>query len=231
MQSRYDLEDLFGITADHDFTDELSLQSCYNIPPTRRIPGASIGQDDERQLALFRWGLIPSWVKDLSSFKATTINARAESVATKPMYRSAFKSQRLLIPADAFYEWERSDPKNKQPYLFKRVDGEPMVFAGLFEYWQHPEGEWLASCTIITTSANEDMPIHDRMPVILERDAWDRWLDPDLHDRDELETMLLSSAPGILQHYLVDRRVGSVKNDDPSLIVPRSPEPLQGQFI
>ena len=216
-QPRHELEQFFGVKPERDFNGE--LQPKYNLPPTEQIPGASIDKTGEMRLDLYRWGLIPSWA-DLSNFKATTINARAESVTTKPMYRSAFISRRLLIPADGFYEWDRTNPKAKQPYAFARKDGEPMAFAGLWEGYKHPEGQWIHTCTILTTANNSDMPIHNRLPLILERDNWERWLDSELTDQDELEGMIHVAQPGILRHYPVDRSVGSVKIDNAGLIEP-----------
>jgi putative SOS response-associated peptidase YedK len=108
--------------------------------------------------------------------------------------------------------------------VFVRRDGEPMAFAGLFDSYLHPDasdGErWIATCTVLTTSANTDMPIHDRLPLILERDIWDRWLDPSVQDVDELEGLIHVAEPGVLRHYPVDRKVGSVKFNDPSLLEP-----------
>ena len=214
--SKARLEQLLEIEPEPGLGDEIPLS--YNIPPTTLVPGARL-QNGERRLDLYRWGLVPPWAKDLS-FGNHTINARAESVATKPSFCSAFRTKRLLMVGDAFYEWDRSDPKRKRPHLFKRTDGNPMVFAGLWEAYRHPEGHWIKTCSMITRHANADMPVHDRMPVILEPDTWERWLDPHLRDRDELEAMLLAGPDGTLAHYPVDQRVGNVRNDDPSLLEP-----------
>lgn len=223
-QSRYQLEGFFKVKPDHDHIVEGQLEPIWNLPPTTNIPGARVGRDGETQLDLYRWGFIPNWVTDISQFKFTTINARAESVARAKTYASAFRRHRLVVPADSFFEWDRTDPKNKQPYVFVRQDGEPMAFAGLFDSYLHPdtsEGErWIATCTVLTTAANADMPIHDRLPLILERGLWDRWLDPSLQDVDELEQLIRVAEPGVLRHYPVDRKVGSVRFNDASLLEP-----------
>jgi len=223
-QSRYALEGFFHVRPENDHVDDRVYVPHYNFPPTEQVPGARIGKDGEMRLDAYRWGFVPSWVRNIAEFKLTTINARSETVAKAKAktYASAFRSHRLLVPADSFFEWDRTDPKNKQPYLFARRDGEPIVFAGLYDSYLHPdtsEGEhWIATCTILTTAANEDMPIHDRLPLILERDVWERWIDPELHDVDELEGMVGVASSGVLTHFPVDRKVGSVKNDDASCI-------------
>ena len=142
------------------------------------------------------------------------------------MYRSAFERKRVLVPADAFYEWKKS-AKAKEPFAFRRTDGQPMVFAGLCDHWKAPDGHWLASATIITTSDNLDMhEIHDRMPVILETDMWDRWLDPALDDRNVLETMLRPPPAGALEHYPVSRDVGNVRHNSAHLLDQAVGQPL-----
>ncbi|HEX3795068.1 MAG TPA: SOS response-associated peptidase [Acidimicrobiales bacterium] len=195
----------------------------WNIPPTRKIFAArdEPGEDGKltRTLELYRWGLVPFWAKNPAAIKST-FNARAETVATKPMFRHAFQiGKRVLIPADAFYEWKR-DGAEKQPHAFRRTDGDLLVFAGLCEFWKGPEDEHsMGSCTIITTSDGPDMhEIHNRMPVILERDAWSRWLDPSLQDKDELEKMFLPAPAGTIEHYPVSNDVGKVGNDGAQLL-------------
>ena len=132
------------------------------------------------------WGLVPFWAKD-PSVGSRAFNARAETVATKPMFRRAFEKRRILVPADAFYEWTKTGGP-KIPNAFRRTDGELIVFAGLCEYWKASDDQWLASATIITTSDNADMhDIHNRMPVILEKSTWDEWLNPGTADVDDLK--------------------------------------------
>ncbi len=191
------------------------LAPRWNIGPTSTILGVSARPDGARPLEPYRWGLVPWWAKDPGAIR-NTFNARAESVATKPMFRGAFERWRILVPVDAFYEWRAGTPK--QPFAFKRADGEPLVFAGLREFWRGSDGTELRTATIITTAAGPDMPIHDRQPVVLERDAWDRWLDPHLHDRETLEPLLGATPAGTLIHYPVGRAVGNVRNDEPELL-------------
>ncbi len=186
----------------------------WNLAPTDRILGVS-ERHDERLLCPYRWGLVPSWAKtpDIKG----TFNARAETLATKPMFRSAFAHRRILVPVDAFYEWKQTDHR-KQPYAFKRADGEPIVFAGLREWWKGDDGTELRTATIITTDAGPDMPIHDRQPVVLDRKSWDLWLDPSVTDGKVLEPLLVPNVAGTLIHYPVDRAVGNVRNDRPELL-------------
>jgi putative SOS response-associated peptidase YedK len=210
----------------------------WNVAPTTEVLGVADRRSEDggdagglsRVLDRYRWGLVPPWAKDPAA-GARMFNARAETVATKPSFRRAFASQRLLVPVDGFYEWQVDDRGKKHPQYFTRRDGAPMVLAGLWE-WHGPfdgagsrgagvHAGGLLSCTVITTSAGPDMDgVHDRMPVVLDPGAWGAWLDPDNRDRPELEAMLVGSVPGTLVHHEVDPRVGNTRNDDPSLVEP-----------
>ncbi len=185
----------------------------YNIAPSQ--PVAAIRFDEQatpREWVHLRWGLIPSWAKD-PKIGYRTINARAESIATKPAFRAAFKRRRCLIPADGFYEWKAGESKQKQPYFIALPDGGPFAFAGLWEHWTDPEGSEIESCTIVTTEANEQMAaLHERMPVILHPEDYDRWLDPARDDRADLESLLRPYADK-LAFRAVSPRVNSPKND------------------
>ena len=154
----------------------------YNIAPTQPIPVIRQNpKEPVRELSLIRWGLIPSWAKN-SSVAAQMINARSETAATKPAFRDALKSRRCLIPADGFYEWARTG-KAKQPYCFEVNDGELFAFAGFWDRWKDPSGNWIKTCSILTTTPNAvTSPVHDRMPVILDPDSYDLWLDPRMRD-------------------------------------------------
>jgi putative SOS response-associated peptidase YedK len=193
------------------------LRPRWNIGPMSTILGVSESAEGERTLGAYRWGLVPAWAKDPAALRST-FNARAETVAVKPMFRSAFKRGRILVPVDGFYEWQAGTPK--QPFAFRRADGQPVVFAGLREWWRGDDGTELRTATIITTESGPDMPIHDREPVVLEREAWEHWLDPAVTARDELEPLLRPTVEGTLVHYLVGRAVGNVRNDGPELIDP-----------
>ena len=156
----------------------------YNIAPTQNV--VCVRDGEEREFFKARWGLIPSWAKD-AKIGSSCINARVETVDTKPAFRSAFKKRRCLVMADGFYEWRPSD---KQPFFISLKSGEQMAFAGLWESWKSPDGP-VESCTICTTDANDMMGhLHDRMPIILPRHAVDHWLDPGVSDADELKPML-----------------------------------------
>ena len=160
---------------------QLSLR--YNIAPTQDVATVRL-VDGQRQLALLRWGLIPSWAKD-PKIGASTINARADTVATKPAFRAAYKRRRCLVLADGYYEWLRVG-KTKQPYLYEVEGSQPFALAGLWESWRGaagPDSPPLESCTILTTEASElASQVHDRMPVILEPGDYDSWLNPDSGD-------------------------------------------------
>jgi putative SOS response-associated peptidase YedK len=189
----------------------------WNLGPTTQIFGVAQSMDGLRTMSAYRWGLVPSWAKDPAAIKST-FNARAETVATKPMYRKAFQSQRILVPVQLFYEWKAGTPK--QPYAFKRADGEPVVFAGLRERWKDAEGAELRTATIITTEAGPDMPIHTRQPVVLERSSWDKWLDRDVTGGDTLLSLLRPTVEGTLVHFPVNPDIGNTRNEGPQLLDP-----------
>lgn len=192
----------------------------YNIAPTTFQPVVRQARDSsDRELVLMRWSLVPQHTKDITKLQAfSTINARAETVQTSPMWQGPFQRHRCLVPADGFYEWRRPDPKTKIPYACTLKDGGTFAFAGLWDAWQDPRGDWLQSFAIITTDANEAMaPIHNRMPVILHPQDYDRWL-----DRGEAE----SPPVDLLRPYESDRMrvapanplVGNVRNNGPEML-------------
>jgi putative SOS response-associated peptidase YedK len=204
----------------------------YNVAPRAEVPAVRWRQD-HRVLSLLRWGLVPSWAKD-PKMGDRQINARAESVADKRVYRNAFARRRCLIPADGFYEWQKQPgKKRKQPVFVHLRSGEPMAFAGLWEIWRDPKAAeqgnddegWLRSCAIVTTEANDLLaPIHDRMPVILPESAWDNWLDADA-EPDVLRDLLVPAADDLLVVYPVSPLVNSADNDGPELVQPIEPDP------
>ena len=191
----------------------------YNVAPTQLVPAVRL-ENGKHRLAMLRWGLIPSWAKD-AKIGYRLINARADTVATKPSFRSAFKRRRCLVVADGFYEWKR-DGKVKQPFFIHRTDAEPFAFAGLWEGWENPEdGKEVQSCSLITTEANELMaPIHDRMPVILEESANDRWLDAD-EPVSDLQALLKPYPTDEMAAYAISTYVNSLKNQGPKCIEPQ----------
>ena len=200
---------------------EALLEPSWNVAPTRDVY-AVLADGSTRHLDAFHWGLIPRWAKD-PKIGSKMINARAESLAEKNAYKSAFKRRRCIVPADGFYEWQkRPGQKTKQPFFIHRPDGEPYAFAGLWETWRGPDGksdEVLRSCTIITTTPNSEMAkIHDRMPVILPPDAWDTWLDPEQDDLDLLGKLLVPAPAHLITLRPITTLVNNVRNDGPELM-------------
>ena len=202
----------------------LNLRPRYNVAPSQDVAVAR-ATEEGRTLAMLRWGLIPSWAKD-HAIGNKLINARSETAAEKPSFRSAFRHRRCLIPADGFYEWQRQGG-TRQPWLFGLRDGAPMVFAGLWERWAVPEGASLTgslaerspgdaveTCTILTTAASETVsPVHGRMPVILPPDAWDGWLAG--------EEVSLGPYPAEdMTAWPVSTHVNRPANDDPRCVEP-----------
>lgn len=191
----------------------------FNVPPSLEIP--AVVNDGNRALDVLRWGLVPSWTKDLKGAPMLN-NARAEGIAEKRTFKSALEKRRCAILVDAFYEWRR-EGKSKTPFLIRRKDGKPLAFAGLWDQWQSPEHQLLRSCTVITCAANAVMaPIHDRMPVILEGAAFDTWLDPAPKPAGSLLPLLVPCPPEWLEAYPVSPSVNSVKNNGPELLAPFS---------
>jgi putative SOS response-associated peptidase YedK len=173
-----------------------------------------------RVLERMRWGLVPSWARD-EKIGDRLINARAESLAQKSAFKTAFRKRRCLIPADGFYEWQRvSGKKQKQPMFIHRRDGEPMAFAGLWEVWRaEADAPWLLSCTIVTTRANALMePIHDRMPVMLPEAAWNTWLDVRTTEQAVLEPLLVPAPDAEIEMWPVSTMVNSAANNGPELV-------------
>jgi putative SOS response-associated peptidase YedK len=209
-----------------------ALPPRYNVAPTLDVYAVAMrGRNDRekgprRALGTFRWGLVPSWARD-PAVGSRMINARAEGIAAKPAFRAALARRRCLIPADAFYEWQRR-PAGRLAYAVRRRDRRPMAFAGLWEVWRdpsQPEAELLRTCAIVTTRANELMaPIHDRIPVVLASEDWAAWLDPD--SGPGAATRLLQPPPSDwFEAYPVGSLVNNVRNDGPELLEPLPPPP------
>jgi putative SOS response-associated peptidase YedK len=182
-----------------------------------------------RVLEQMRWGLVPSWADDVK-IGDRLINARAESLAEKSAFKTAFRKRRCIIPADGFYEWQRqTGTKKKQPMFIHRRDGEPIAFAGLWEVWKdrdEPDAGWLLSCAIVTTRANATMaPIHDRMPVILTEDTWDEWLDVRINDRATIDPLLDPVPDELIETWPVSTMVNSANNNGAELVDRVEPEP------
>ncbi len=196
------------------------LKPRYNIAPTQLVLTVRLGADQQRQWATVRWGLLPSWVNDPAELNSVLINARSETVDRKPAFRSAFRQRRCLIPADGFFEWQRRGRTKKQPYYIRRKDDQPMAFAGIWERWSQ-DGVELESCAILTTDANEVVrPLHDRMPVILPKEAWDVWLSPGCDNPAALRELLRPAPADQLEAYPVATIVNRSSNDVPACIEP-----------
>ena len=196
------------------------LRPRYNIAPTQTI--LAIRQPEfKREILEFRWGLIPFWAKE-AKIGYSLINARADTVATKPSFRAAFKKRRCLILADGYYEWQKLDAKNKQPYHIHMKDNRTFTFAGLWESWTDPESKKeIESCTIVTTDANEaTAKIHDRMPVILDEAARETWLDSKIQDGAKLEPLLAPYAEKDLVFDPISTYVNSPKNQGEKCLEP-----------
>jgi putative SOS response-associated peptidase YedK len=238
MCGRYTSTTSVGDLASIFEVDEVKAEAMpvrYNVAPTLdvfAVATTSAKDGGRRALGTLRWGLVPSWAKD-RSVGNKMINARAEGISTKPAFRAAVARRRCIIPADAFYEWQRrtgSDgrPAGKLPYAVHRRDGQPMAFAGLWEVWRDrtdPGATPLRSCAIVTTSANELMaPIHDRMPVVLAPEDWAAWLDPTT-EMDVVQALMAPAPDEWLEVHPVSTLVNKVTNEGPDLLAPLPPPP------
>lgn len=216
------------------------LAPDFNVAPTKEVyavvqrpPSRDSVEPPQRQLRVLTWGLVPSWAKD-PSIGSRMINARMETVAEKPAYRKAFASRRALLPADGYFEWYPTDRTTargkavKQPFFIRPRDGGVLAMAGLYEVWRDPAradddpDRFRWTCTILTTQAEDSLGhIHDRMPLMVERDRWADWLDPMIPGDTSL---LVPAAPGQLEAYAVPTLVSNVKNNGPELVEPLAVE-------
>jgi putative SOS response-associated peptidase YedK len=216
MCGRYRLSRRKQIIEEHidsvDWQDDWSAR--FNITPTQQVPVIrQHPKEPVRQVSLMKWGLVPSWAKDTSG-AARMINARSETAHTLPAFREAVKLRRCLVPADGFYEWARKG-SSKQPYCFEIKDGELFAFAGLWDGWRDHGGQWVKSCSILTTTPNiVTSAIHDRMPVILEPESYDLWLDPGMQNVAAISELLKPYDARLMCCYPVSSRINSVANDD-----------------
>ncbi len=207
------------VAAHYGLSEVPLLAPRYNIAPTQPVAAVRLAYGStEREFTHFQWGLIPSWAKD-PGIGSKMINARAETAAEKPSFRTAFKRRRCLIPTSGFYEWQKVG-SGKQPMFIHPVEGDVMSFAGLWEYWQSADGSELETCTILTTSPNEMMAsIHNRMPVILEPADYAMWLDGET-PADQLMHLLRPIEPDFLSAYPVSTTVNNPRNEGEACIVP-----------
>lgn len=208
-----------------ELSGDPTLLPSWNIAPSTRIATITTDEVGGRNLRSMKWGLIPAWAKD-ATIGNKLANARGETVAEKPSFRSAFKYHRCIIPASGFYEW-KTDKGIKFPWYVSLKSGDPMAFAGLWQTWQPKDGETIETCCIITTSANSIMqPIHDRMPVILDHDQWDAWLSPKVREANQLLPMIQPHDSDSMQAWPVSRELNRAGlRNDAGLI-----EPIAKQF-
>ena len=193
------------------------LPPSYNVAPSQEVAAIVEDGGGERRLELLRWGLIPAWADD-PAIGSRMINARSETAAEKPSFRRAFKERRCLIPADGFYEWQKTNG-GKQPYHLKMRDGRPFAFAGLWESWNKDEEGEIRSCTILTTDANDLVgEVHHRMPVILPPETYDLWLDPVIREAEQLLSLLVPYPTEEMEAYPVSRRVNNPSNNEPGCV-------------
>ncbi|MGE3803253.1 MAG: SOS response-associated peptidase [Gemmataceae bacterium] len=219
MCGRYTMRAPAAKIAEHFEVDPLPLlEPRFNIAPTQQVAAVRLKHAQPgRELVRLRWGLVPSWADDLKiGYKL--INARAESAATKPAFRSAFKQRRCLIAADGFYEWQKLDAKHKQPFFIHLKSDDPFAFAGLWEHWTAADGEIVESCSILTTEANEVMqPLHDRMPVILPPAEYEAWLNPAAKP-PALQELLRPYSKNDLTAHPVSTLVNNARNENPRCV-------------
>jgi putative SOS response-associated peptidase YedK len=218
---------------------EQALEPSWNVAPTQDVYAvlerAPRGEPDEpprRRLQVARWGLVPAWAKD-AAIGNRMINARMETVAEKPAFKKAFAKRRALLPADGYFEWYptsqlgKSGKPLKQPFYLHPKDDHPLCLAGIYEFWRDkdkPDGDpdaWLTTFTIITTNATDDVGhIHDRMPMTIAREDWERWLDPRVDDVEEIRGMMAPPPAGSLDIYAITTAVNNVRNNGPELLEP-----------
>jgi len=207
-----------------NYGEQPNFPPHFNVAPTQPIP-VVIRESGTRHFRLMRWGFLPAWVKDPRKF-ALVINARAETVLEKPSFRAAMRRRRCLLPADGYYEWQTTDGR-KRPFFIRRRDGQPIGFAGLFETWAGPNGEEVDTVAIITAAAPPEMAVlHDRVPVTIDPQDFEAWLDTEATDAAMAAKLLAPPPPGIFAWHEVSTAVNRVANDGPHLIAPLGPEEI-----
>jgi putative SOS response-associated peptidase YedK len=237
-------EDLVEEFEVDDIRVDKELAADYNIAPTKDVyavmerTGRDAPEDApaERRLTVVRWGLVPSWAKD-PAIGNRMINARMETLAEKPAFKRAFAKRRCLLPADGYFEWYPTQQKGKsgkplkQPFFIHPADGGVVAMAGLYEIWRNKEvaedepGAFMWTATVITTSAEDDLGrIHDRMPMLVEKERYAAWLDPNVTETDQLKELLVPAAPGRLEAYPVSKDVNNVRNNGRDLLTPLAAE-------
>ena len=234
MCGRYRLSRRKEIIEEHFHCDpwDEDWNPRYNIAPTQPVPVIrQHPKEPVRQISTMRWGLIPHWAKDASAAASSTINARSETAASKPAFRDPLRLRRCLIPADAFYEWKRTGT-SKQPYCFEVSEGELFTFAGLWDGWKDASGNWVKTCSILTTTPNAvTSAVHDRMPVILHPDNYDLWLDPGMQNVAAASALLKPYDARLMRSYPVSTRLNHVANDSEECARPVEIAEAQNQLF
>ena len=225
-------DELLMVRLGQGHPDALEERPRYNIAPTQ--PVITVRKEHgkkTRHFTIMRWGLIPSWAKDLS-IGTRTLNARSETVTKTPAFRESILTKRCLIPADGFYEWRKMGSV-KQPYCFEVGEGEVFAFAGLWDEWTSPDGEIIESCTVLTTGPNSLVAdLHDRMPMIVPRGKYGLWLDPDVNDFEAIREILKPYDANLMRRYPVSRKLNNSKIDDAESALPVTLDiPTQGQLF
>ena len=215
-----DLREAFGLD------DVPQLGAHYNVPPSSPVAVVRVMRGSSgRKLETLRWGLVPHWAKDPKIGNKLAL-ARAETVASTGAFRDALRTHRCLVAVDGFYEWRRAGKAPSAPFFVRRPDGRPFALAGLWSRWVSADGEVIESCAIVTQAARPPVEgIHDRMPLVLEPEAWNRWLDPRLTDPGALEPLLSPRTPELIA-YAVSPRVNDPRHDDAACLEP-APDPAQ----
>jgi putative SOS response-associated peptidase YedK len=222
MCGRFSLHTVRERIAEHFDAEEFSetrIFQRWNVAPSQEVLVVRASEAGRRELTFLRWGLVPHWAKE-GKFQYSTINARAETVASKPAFRDSFRRRRCLIPADGFYEWQPAKPR-KQPWFIRVKGADLFAFAGLWDRWRGAGGEVVESFTIVVTDANDLLrPIHDRMPVILVPADYQAWLDPSRFEPGRLAGLLRQYPADKMDAYRVSSGVNTPANDDPSCVKP-----------
>ncbi len=209
-----DLREIFGLDETPDVVPH------YNVPPSQPLAVVRVMRDRGRKMELLRWGLVPSWADDVKVGHRLSL-ARVETVATMPAFREALRKRRCLVVVDGFYEWKRDGKRPSQPFFLRRPDGAPFALAGLWDRWVSRDGEVVESCAILTQTAFPPADaVHDRMPLVLEKEAWDRWLDP---GEGDVSSLLAPGAPELVA-YPVSTHVNDPRHDDARCVEKSEPE-------
>jgi putative SOS response-associated peptidase YedK len=204
-----------------------NLGANYNVAPTSAVPLVRM-LDGKRDIAMARWGLVPSWAKEILS--KPLINARCETVAEKPAFKTSYRRRRCLVPADGYYEWHTTRQGLKQPYYIHRKDSQMIAMAGIWSDWMSPDGSELDTMAILTTEANAALKsLHHRMPVMIQESDFNLWLDPAIERDAAIDALLVPAAEDLLEAYPVSTRVNRVGVDEPSLIEPIELEPNEAE--